>query len=42
MDEEINHLALWVYYFDVQIHIYSFNYVFSVNQWLNKYQETIR
>ena len=21
MDEEINHLALWVYYFDVQIHV---------------------
>ena len=32
MDEEINHLALWVYYFDVEIHFYSFNDVFSVNQ----------
>ena len=32
MDEEITHLALWVYYFDVQIHVYSFNDVFSVNQ----------
>ena len=32
MDEEINHLALWVYYFDVQNHIYSFNDVSSVNQ----------
>ena len=32
MDVEINHLALWVYYFNVQIHVYSFNDVFSVNQ----------
>ena len=32
MDEQINHLTLCVYYFDVQIHIYSFNDVFSVNQ----------
>ena len=31
IDEEINHLELWVYYFDVQIHVYSFNDVFSVN-----------
>ena len=35
MDEEINHLALWVYYFDVQIDVYIFNDVFYVNQWLN-------
>ena len=34
MDEEINHLELWVYYFDVQIHVYSFNDVFAVNQWI--------
>ena len=32
MYEDINHLALWVYYFDIQIHVYSFNDVFSVNQ----------
>ena len=32
MDEEINHLALLAYYFDVQIHIYSLNDVYSVNQ----------
>ena len=32
IDEEINHLALLVYYFDAQIHIYRFNDVFSVNQ----------
>ena len=32
MDEEINHLALLVYYFDVQIHVYNFNDVFSFNQ----------
>ena len=32
MDGEMNHLTLCVYYFDVQIHVYSFNGVFSVNQ----------
>ena len=31
MDEETNHLAFWVYYFDVQIHVFLFNDVFSVN-----------
>ena len=31
MDEEITILEFWVYYLDVQIHIYSFNDVFSVN-----------
>ena len=32
MDEEIYHLELLVYYFDVHIHVYSFNNVLSVNQ----------
>ena len=40
MDEEINRLALLVYYFNVQIDDYCFNDVSSVNQWLNQFQET--
>ena len=32
VDDEIKHLALLVHYFNVQIHVYIFNDVFSVNQ----------
>ena len=32
MREEINHLPLLVYYFNVQIHVYSFIDVISVKQ----------
>ena len=32
VDDEIKHIASRVHYFNVQIHVYSFNDVFSVNQ----------
>ena len=35
MDEEINNMALWVYYFDVQIHIVLMMFSLSTNAEIN-------